>query len=146
MKTLIRTLALIPLMLLGCVGLMGQKSLILQDIQPLLTYSSDTRSNTILSADNSLKSYQFYLEERIQLREWMVSKEEWMAQVGSGLISDNFTEREQELKVEDWMLESFGTGDLWLNVLVKEEKETPVKLQDWMLCCQEWQAEGIFSK
>lgn len=140
MKTLIRTLALASFILLGCNGLRGQKSLLLQDIQPLMTYSSESSSNIILSADNSSNSYQFYLEEKIQVNDWMVNREEWLKEGNSGLVSSTRLETEKELVVEDWMISNFNIGDNWLSNLVREEKEPPLKLQDWMVCCEEWQA------
>jgi len=143
MKTLIRTFALISFILLGCVGLMGQKSLLLQDIQPLMSYSSESRSEIILSADNSSNSYRFYLEEKIQVKDWMVNKESWLVNPNSGHASANRLETEKELVVEDWMISNFSIGDSWLSELVKAQKEIPLKLQDWMVCCKEWQAERL---
>ena len=140
MKTLIRTLALFSLLLCGCVGLMGQKSLLLQDIQPLMAYSLDSRSDIILSADNNSNSYQFYLEEKIQVKDWMVETEGWLAKAGSELSMATRVETEKELVVEDWMISNFRVVDSWLNNLVKEQNEPPLKLQDWMVCCREWQA------
>jgi hypothetical protein len=38
------------------------------------------------------------------------------------------------------MIGDFSKGESWLSELVKEEEEVPLKLQDWMLCCKDWQA------
>ena len=60
----------------------------------------------------------------------MLNKEAWLTRL----------ETEKELVVEDWMISSFRIGQPWLSQLVKEQIEPPLQLQDWMVCCKEWQA------
>ena len=83
------------------------------------------------------------MEDKIKLTDWMVSRERWVAQEGEVIVSANRIEREKELQVEDWMLGSYENVDQWLSELVEVDNEAPVKLQDWMLCCKEWQAGGM---
>ena len=140
MKTITKTLALISLMLFGSAGLMGQKNLLLQDIQPLMSYSTGSRSHIILSADYNSNRYQFYLEEKIQVKDWMINQTEWTGSGSARLSSATRLEEENEMVLEDWMVKEFKTGEQWLSELVKEDNEAPLKLQEWMICCKEWQA------
>lgn len=143
MKTLMKTLTLISLMLSGGVGLMGQKSFLLHDIQPLMTYSSESISALIVSAENNSDNSRLYPEEKTEVKDWMVNQEGWLAKGPSDLASASLLETEKELEVEEWMISSFQTGDQWFSNLVKEQTEPPLQLQDWMLCCKEWQAKSL---
>ena len=140
MKTITKSLALISLMLLAGSGIVAQKSLLLQDIQPMMSYSSESRSDYILSADYNSNGYQFYLEEKIQIKDWMVDRTEWMGNLGKELNLETQAEFENKIQLEDWMIGDYLNGNSWLSELVKEEEEVPLKLQDWMLCCEDWQA------
>jgi hypothetical protein len=140
MKTITKSLVLISLMMLAGGALMAQKNLLLQDIQPMMSYSSESRSDIILSADYNSNSYQFYLEDKIQLKDWMVDRTEWTGNLSKQLHLVSKTELENKIELEDWMIGDDFKEESWLSELVKEQEEVPLKLQDWMLCCKEWQA------
>jgi hypothetical protein len=45
---------------------------------------------------------------------------------------------EERIQVEDWMLSPFRTEQARLDELIKVEREEPIQLQKWMICCTDW--------
>jgi hypothetical protein len=140
MKTIVKNLVLSGFIFLGSAGIMGQQNLILEDVKPLMACSTDMKCDITISAENTLDSYQLYIEERIQVKDWMLNRADWMMKDESILASATRPGKEAELQMEDWMIRNFLPEEHRLTNLVKEEKESPLVLQDWMLCCKEWQA------
>ena len=138
MKTAVKSLVLLSLMLTGSLALVGQKNLLLQDIQPLMAFTSDTRYNVELSAEYNSKSYRFYIEDKIQLRDWMIERAQWESVGETRLNSDIQPEKEEAIAMEDWMTRPFQTEPVWFSELIKVEREAPLVLQDWMICCTDW--------
>jgi hypothetical protein len=146
-KTFLLTLSGIMLSL----ALMGQKNLLLQDIQPMMAHSNETKSEIILSADYRSNSYEFYMEDKILVKDWMISERDWLGSAENKLAVEDWMvnnhqwghEVENELVLEDWMVEGFSQKDSRLAQLLKEERESPLILQDWMICCKDWQASRL---
>ena len=138
MKTTVKTLVLLSLMLTGSLALAGQKTLLLQDIQPLMAFASDTRYNVELSAEYNSNSYRFYIEDKIQLRDWMTERSQWESIEKSRLNAAIQPENEEAIAMEDWMTNPFHTEPVWLSELVKADTEEPIVLQAWMICCTDW--------
>ncbi len=138
MKTIAKTLFLICVILMGSLGLKGQKSLLLQDIQPLMAYSSDMRYDVELSAEYRSSSYHFYMEDKIHLKDWMINTKQWNESGKSLLASSTRLEKEKALPLEDWMVLPFSADRNKLTELITTEEEEPLRLEDWMICCTEW--------
>jgi hypothetical protein len=138
MKTTVKILVLLSLMLTGSLALAGQKTLLLQDIQPLMAFASDTRYNVELSAEYNSNSYRFYIEDKIQLQDWMTERSQWESIEKSRLIAAIQPEKEQAIAMEDWMTRPLHTEPVWLSKLVKADPEEPLVLQAWMICCTDW--------
>jgi len=127
MKTLARIIALLSAMLLISLGLMGQKYLLVQDINPLPAIANITKYDI---------GYRYFSEDKIQLKDWMINREQW--ETAESLFSEIRLEKEASIVVEEWMIEPFGSDDADLSELVKEDKELPMELQRWMYCCTDW--------
>ena len=137
MKTLARTIALLSAMLLISVGLLGQKPLLAQDMNSLAVLVNDTRNEIELYIETTSSSYQYFWEDRIQIKDWMINGELW--EPAESIFSEIRLEKEARIKVEEWMIAPFGSDDSDLGELVKEEKEAPLELQKWMYCCTDWE-------
>jgi len=127
MKTLARIIALLSTMLLISLGLLGQKHLLVQDINPLPALANITRYDV---------GYRYFSEDKIQLNDWMINREQW--ETAESLFSEIRLEKESSIEVKEWMIEPFGSDDTDLSEIVKEEKEVPLELQKWMYCCTDW--------
>lgn len=127
MRSSIKITVMAGILMIGGLSMTAQKSFLMQDIQPQMALTSETLYNVELSAESSADRYRFYMEEKLQLKDWMLEQTEW----------EN-SETEQEIAVEDWMLELSTPEITNLSELVKEDRETPLALQKWMYCCQDW--------
>ena len=68
------------------------------------------------------------IEATLQVEKWMTDEITWDVNHIDGAAT------EQELKVEDWMVES-----KWeLNNMVATEQEAPLKTENWMTTGQAW--------
>ena len=92
-----------------------------------MAVASDTKFDVELNAEFSSGSTLVYPEERIKLENWMIDAVQWRK-----------SENETELALEDWMVKPFRMSDINLKELVKEEPESPLKLEKWMYCCTDW--------
>ena len=128
MKRTTKTLTILSVLLTVSLTLVGQKTLLIQDMQPLMAFGSDTKYDMELSAERISSSYQFYMEDKMQLKDWMINSSHWVA-------AEN---QEEDITMEDWMLHTFARGGDWITDLLKEEKEVPLQLHDWMICCTDW--------
>jgi len=137
MKTLAGNIALLSAMLLISVGLLGQKTLLVQDMNPLAALANDTRYYIEISVDFTSTSYRYFTEDKIQLKDWMINREQW--ETAESLFSEIRMEKEAGIEVEKWMIEPFGPDDTDLGELVKEDREVPLELQKWMYCCTDWE-------
>ncbi len=126
MKPNARILFLLGVMLTFGLGLSAQKTMLIRDVQPLLAHASTTLYDVELSAEAYSNSYRFYLEEKIQLKDWMVDLHGWEAQ------------KEETVPVADWMIQPFGVDRRGLTELIRVEREEPILLEDWMICCADW--------
>ena len=128
MKTLARNIALLSAMLLISLGLLGQKTLLVQDMTPLTALANNTRNDI---------GYRYFTEDKIQLKDSMINREQW--ETAETLFTEIRLEKEAGIEVEVWMIEPFKSDDTDLGELVKEDKEVPLELQKWMYCCTDWE-------
>ena len=138
MRTIAKTMTFLSIILISSLSLTGQKTLLLQDIQPLMAYATDTRHNVELTAELNASSYRFYVEDKIQLSNWMVNRLDWGLTKDSRLASAIRLENEREPAIENWMVHASSTGEFSLVDALKPEAEPPLQLQDWMICCTDW--------
>ena len=137
MKILAKTI-FVPLFLLtGSLGALGQNILLLNDIHTLLAYTSEVQSEIELSAEFTASSYQFYMEEKIQLEDWMITQREWEEGSGTVPVSAIQVEPEPEMLTESWMIQPFATVSQDWEFLT-DTIEEPLEVRKWMICCADW--------
>jgi len=137
MKALAKTIFVLLFLLAGSLGMQGQNTLLVNDIQPLLAYSSDIQSEIELSAEFIVSRYQFYMEEKIQLEEWMINQSEWKEGSKTVLVSAIQVEPEPDLPTETWMTQPFvSVSQDW--EFLAEAIEEPLEVRKWMICCADW--------
>lgn len=137
MKALAKTIFVLLLLLAGSPGALGQNTLLLNDIHTLLAYSSDVQSEIELSAEITASSYQFYMEEKIQLEDWMITQSEWKEGSRTALVSALKVEPEPEMLTERWMIQPFAkVSQDW--EFLAETIEEPLEVRKWMICCADW--------
>ena len=138
MKALAKTMFVLLILTAGSSGMLGQNTLFVNDIQPLLAYSSDTQSEIELSAVLTASTYQFYMEERIQFEDWMIVQKEWKNESKTELASILKVEPEPEMLIESWMIQPFSTTVSQDWDFLTETIEEPLVLRKWMICCTDW--------
>ena len=138
MKALAKTMFVLLNLTAGSLGMLGQNTLFVNDIQPLLAYSSDTQSEIELSAVLTASTYQFYMEERIQFEDWMIVQKEWKKESKTELASVIKVEPEPEMLIESWMIQPFSTTVSQDWDFLTEAIEEPLVLRKWMICCTDW--------
>ena len=137
MKVLAKTMFVLLILTAGSLAVLGQHTLFVNDIQPLLAYSTDTQSDIELSAELTASTYQFYMEERIQFEDWMIVQKEWKNESRTELTSVLKVEPESEILVESWMIQPFSTVSQDWDFLA-EAIEEPLVVRKWMICCTDW--------
>ena len=137
MKALAKTIFVLLILTAGSLGMLGQNTVFVNNIQPLLAYSSDTQSEIELSAVLTASTYQFYMEERIQFEDWMIVQKEWKNESKTELAALLSVEPESEMLVESWMIQPFSTVSQDWDFLT-EAIEEPLVLRKWMICCTDW--------
>jgi len=137
MKVLAKTMFVLLILTAGSLAVLGQHTLFVNDIQPLLAYSTDTQSDIELSAELTASTYQFYMEERIQFEDWMIVQKEWKNESRTELTSVLKVEPESEMLVESWMIQPFSTVSQDWDFLA-ETIEEPLVVRKWMICCTDW--------
>jgi hypothetical protein len=143
MKATTKIPFILCLLLFSSLALTAQKSLLVQDVKPMMAFTPDPGSNIELSGEYRSGSYQFYFEERIQLSSWMINREQWHAEEGRGLTTMLRPEREPVMVLRSWMVEPLQTEPVRLTELVKTDPEPPIKLEKWMYCCQDWKIVSL---
>ena len=137
MKTLAKTMFVLFFLIAGSIGMLGQNTLLVNDIQPLLAYSSNIQSEVELSAELTASCYLFYMEEKIQLEDWMIKQSEWKDESKTLLASVVVVEPEPEMLTESWMMQPFSTLSRdWEFLAVATEE--PLVVRKWMICCADW--------
>ena len=137
MKALAKTIFVLLILTAGSLGMLGQNTLFVNDIQPLLAYSSDTQSEIELSAVLIASTYQFYMEESIQFEDWMIVQKEWKNESKTEPASLLMVEPEPEMLIESWMIQPFSTVSQDWDFLA-ETIEEPLVVRKWMICCTDW--------
>ncbi|KPL16832.1 MAG: hypothetical protein AMS26_03270 [Bacteroides sp. SM23_62] len=138
MKTLAKTMFVLLILMAGSLGMLGQKTLLIHDIRPLLAYSSDIQSDIELSAEHTASSYWFYMEEKVQLEDWMIEQSEWKDESNTVPGSAVKVEPEPELRIESWMIQPFTAGSQETWDFLVETIEEPLEVRKWMICCTDW--------
>lgn len=128
MKTLAKTMFVLLILMAGSLGMLGQT---------LMTYSSDIQSEIELGAVLTASNYQFYMEEKIQLEDWMIEQSEWKDESKTVLASVVNVDAEPEMLAESWMIQPFSTVSQDWDFLV-EAIEEPIVVRKWMICCADW--------
>lgn len=137
MKILAKTMFVLFVLMAGSFGMLAQNTLLLNNIQPIMAFSSDIQSEFELSVELTTSSYQFYKEEKIQLEDWMIEQGEWAEKSKTPLAFAIQTEPEPELLTESWMIFPFsGVSQDW--EFLKVEREEPIEVRKWMICCADW--------
>ena len=137
MKILAKTMFVLFFLIAGSIAMLGQNTLLVNDIQPLLAYSSNIQSEVELSAEFTASSYMFYMEEKIQLEDWMIKQSEWKDGSKTVLASVIPVEQEPEMLIESWMIQPFSTvSQDWEFLAVATEE--PLEVRKWMICCADW--------
>jgi len=131
MKTLAKTMFVLLILMAGSLGMLGQT---------LMTYSSDIQSEIELSAVLTTSNYQFYMEEKIQLEDWMIEQSEWKDESKTVLASVVEVDAEPEMLAESWMIQPFSTVSQDWDFLT-EAVEEPIAVRKWMICCADWNLE-----
>ena len=137
MKVLAKTMFVLLILTAGSLAVLGQHTLFVNNIQPLLAYSTDTQSDIELSAELTASTYQFYMEERIQFEDWMIVQSEWRDESKTVLASVVKVEPEPEMLTESWMIQPFSTFSRDWEFLSVETEE-PLEVRKWMICCADW--------
>ena len=117
MKTLAKTMFVLLILMAGSLGMLGQNTLLINNIQPLMTYSSDIQSEIELSAVLTAGNYQFYMEEKIQLEDWMIQPFSTVSQDWDFLaeaIEEPIVVRKWMICCADWNLET--RQGIWLKI------------------------------
>jgi hypothetical protein len=125
--------------------MLGQNTLLVNDILPLLTYASDIQSEIELTGELTAVSYVFYMEETIQLEDWMIEKSQWEEASAGALASALKVEPEAEITTEDWMTRPFtAVAQDW--EFLTEVEEEPLVVRKWMICCSDWNLQPRHNK
>jgi hypothetical protein len=138
MKTLAKTMFVLFIITACSPGMLGQNTLLVYSIQPLLAYSSDIQSEIELSAELTASTYTFYMEEKVQLEDWMIEQSEWKDESAAVLASALKAEPESEILVESWMIQPFSNASQETWDFLIEATEEPLKVRRWMICCADW--------
>lgn len=128
MKTLAKTMFVLLILMAGSLGMLGQT---------LMTYSSDIQSEIELSAVHTASNYQFYMEAKIHLEDWMIEQSEWKDESKTVLASLVKVDAEPEMLAESWMIQPFSTVSQDWDFLA-EVIEEPLVVRKWMICCADW--------
>jgi hypothetical protein len=138
MKTLAKTMFVLLFLMAGSLGMLGQNTLLVNDIQPLLAYSSDIQIEIELSGELTASSYRFYMEEKVQLEDWMIEQGEWKDESTTVLAFAVKVEPESEMLAESWMIQPFSAGSQETWDFLVEAIEEPLEVRKWMICCADW--------
>lgn len=138
MKSLAKIMAVLLFLITSSQSMLGQNTLLVNNIQPLLAYSSEIQNEIELSAESTSNSYQFYMEEKVQLEDWMIEQSNWKKESSTNFASAVALDLETELSTEPWMIRPFSLGISQNWDLLEEVKEEPLVFDKWMICCTDW--------
>ncbi len=137
MKTLAKTIFVLLMLMAGNSGMLAQNTFLVKDIQPLPAYSSNIQSEIELSVEFTADTYQFYMEEKIQVEDWMIEQSEWENVSKTVPAYAIKVEPEPEMLTESWMIQPLSSvSQDWdfLTVAIEE----PLEVRKWMICCADW--------
>jgi hypothetical protein len=138
MKRTAKTLTILSLLLAVTCSLGAQKTFLVHDIHPLLAQVAAYASDVVLSAEHSAHSYEFYMEEKLELESWMITPGNWTGMKGTGFSSAPEAQKDASIPVEDWMFTPFR-GDLpGMDYIFMEVPEEPLQVKSWMICLDDW--------
>ena len=133
MKKHIKYLTVIILLAASCAS-SAQKSILINDIQPLLAIYSDPQNEIVLSSEFTASGTRLFIEEKLGLEEWMLDRDNWLnAPVPEELYATHNKSLEADMFLEDWMLNSFSPTMTNTWDFLKVEIESPLELEDWMI-------------
>jgi len=125
------------ILMAGPFGMLAQNTFLINDIQPIVAYSSDIQNEFEISVEFNVSNYQFYMEEKIQVEDWMIDQSEWEDASKTLLAYALKVEPEPDMLTESWMIQPFSSlSQDWdfLTVAIEE----PLEVRKWMICCADW--------
>jgi hypothetical protein len=143
MKSLTKTFPVLLFLTAGSLAASGQNTLFVNNIQTLLAYSADIQGEIELSAECTANAYWFYMEEKVQLEDWMIEQSSWRDASAQTLETDIRVEPEPEIETAPWMIQPFSSDgqETWEFLVVPEEK--PLEVRKWMICCTDWNLKTL---
>ena len=138
MKNPIKFLTAI-ILLTACFTSSAQISILINDIKPLLAIHSDIQNGIVISSEYTITGTSFYAEEKLELEDWMLARENWMNEpLSRELNSKPASSTENALLLEDWMLGPVLPQETLTSNILREETEPALELKEWMLNKDFW--------
>ena len=141
MKKRIKTLTVIILLAVS-IASSAQKSILINDLHPLLLNYSEVQNEIILSSEFTISGTRLYAEEKLELEEWMLAPDNLLnAPLSEGMYANLDKSSEADIYLEDWMLSSSSPPVSNTFEFLKVDIEAPLKLEDWMINKDFWYSE-----
>lgn len=107
----------------------SQKAFLFLDIPAFLSeLNAGMRSEIIVGAESTRTTYDIYYEAELELEDWMIKKLEWpQAGEGSKMIPALQEAEEKPLRMETWMVPTD------IPEYISADREEELKLEDWMI-------------
>ena len=123
------------ILLTGCFASSAQKSILINDIQPMLAIYSELQDEIVLSSEFTISGTRLYAEEKLGLEEWMLGRDQWVNEpMYEALFNIPARSMEKDLLLEDWML-GFESQEGSINWdFLRVDMEPALELQEWMIC------------
>jgi hypothetical protein len=122
------------ILLTVCFASSAQKSILINDIQPLLAVHSELQNEIVLSSEYTISGTRLYAEEKLGLEEWMLGRDNrenhplFMA-----LYKVPARSMEKDLFLEEWMLRPDSPEGLINWDFLRVDTEPALELQEWMI-------------
>ena len=133
MNNSLKYLAL-SILLTVCFASSAQKSILINDIQPLLAIHSELHYEIVLSSEFTVSGTRLYAEEKLGLQEWMLGRDNWVNEpLFNALFDVPSRSMERDLLLEEWMLGSGSPEGLINWEFLRVDTEPALELQEWMI-------------
>jgi hypothetical protein len=124
----------LSILLTVCFASSAQKSILINDIQPLLAIHSELQYEIVLSSEFTLSGTRLYAEEKLGLEEWMLGRDNLDNEpLYKALYTVPSRSMEKDLLLEEWMLGSELPEGLFNWDFLRVDTEPPLELQEWMI-------------
>jgi len=112
----------------------AQKSILINDIRPLLAIHSELRDEIVLSSEFTVSGTRLYAEEKPGLQDWMLARDNWVNEPLPEELYNVFARStEKDLLIEDWMLYPISPEGSINWEFLKVEAEPALELKEWMI-------------